>query len=568
MAELVDPLVVLPVEIILQILEYAPVSAVLSLSGVSKAWNSFESRYQDAIYSSPSKVALPPGARRDPSWFQSNSESIAKYFDGTASWKDLCKRQTRLERNWGEAYPTGSESFLQVGNDPIWRFRPDFKRRFFISTSQTGGLNVTCMDSGRLLWRLPSTLGNHEHAVRPYAHLEYQDGMAVFDSDGNTLEVWQTDQEDDPRGVFRQVALLDHPCQTRGFQLSHWTLCVVSNQGQGFVYDMTQRPPKLTTNIRIENGAVGHLDQSEDTVMFSMGKRGYHAYNKVSGEFIGALQPSNCSERYHIHHPDVSHPSPESLMAVASPGLAAPAVRLGARLPTEPLEIDKGPLPPMSPRERALVGENTWGAGMLHGDLFAGYSRGGLVFVCSNWRKALESQADLTANSYILECESDWSRIRFDFGGWLSVHNHRIMFEIRERIYVIALDANNRVQDSRASYSVVASEIPECDLPVSYMTLCDDAIMTTYTVCQVVSAYVLFCVLISSVCRSSAIEKRCQNAVEALSLSIALLYCRRKRSAYLIWHQRISRPGMRFTVKIHLRHGMVCGIMESSARMR
>ena len=482
-----DPLVVLPSEIVLQILDYAPLATLASLTAVSKDWHSFiDDRYQDTIYSSPSKTALPAGAPRDRSWVQSTRNSFAKYFDDATSWKDLCKRQMLLDRNYAQSHPTGSELFLQVGNDPIWRFRPDFKRRFFVSTSQTGGLNATCMDTGRLLWRLPSTLGNHVHAVRPYAHLEYQDGMAVFDSQGNTLEVWQADHDGAARGEFRQIALLDHPCQTRGFQLSHWTLCVVSNQGRGFVYDMTQRPPKLTTIIRIQNGAVGHLDQSEDVVFFSMGKQGYHAYNKASGEFMGALQPSYCTERYHIHHPDFPGRSRDLLMEVASPGFTTPACRVGPHLPLTPLEIDKGPLPPMSDYDQALVGENTWGAGMLHGDLFAGYSRGGLVFVCSNWRKALESQNGLTANSYVIECQSDWSRIRFDFGGWLSVYNHRIMVEVRERVYIIALDDNNRVQESerpgRASYSLVASEIGECDLPVSYMTLCDDAIMTTYTV--------------------------------------------------------------------------------------
>ncbi|KAK1142980.1 hypothetical protein N8T08_007221 [Aspergillus melleus] len=481
-----DPLVLLPPEIVLRILDFTPIPALACLTAVSKAWHQFiDGTHQEAIYSAESKTTQPAGGVRDFS-FLSDNTSFAKLFEGTTSWKDLCKRQTLLARNWAQPHPVSRESVLQVGNDPVWRFRADFKRRFFISTSQAGGLSVTDMDTGHMLWRLPSTLDRDRDAVRPFAHLEYQDGMAVFDREGDAVEVWQADQEGAARGEFRRIAILDHDCQTRGFQLSHWTLCVVSTQGQGFVYDMTQRPPTRTTHLQIEHDAVGHLDQSADVVIYSMGPRGYHAYDKKSSEFLGALHPSHCTEKYHIRPPAAAAPSPSAALEAA--------VRQGPThelfRPWEPrndclvpIQLAKGPLSPPSDPEHVWHAEDEWGAGMLHGDLFVGFSRAGRVFVCSDWRKALVGPDSLAAHSALLECETDGAS--FDLGGWLSVRNHRIMFEIQDRIYVVALDDENRVQDVerpvRASYSLLTSSMPQLAVPVSFMALYDDAIMATYT---------------------------------------------------------------------------------------
>lgn len=482
-----DPLARFPPEIVLRILEFSSVSALAALTVASKAWHQFiDHTHQEAIYTSEYKTFRPPGCPRARELsFLSDAHSFSRLFEGTASWKDLCKRQTLLARNWADRRPMSQESVLQIGNDPVWRFRPDFKRRFFVSSSHAGGLNVTDMDTGRILWRLPSTEDSDGDAVRPYAHLEYQDGMVVFDREGDGVEVWQADQDDAPRGEFRRIAILNHDCQTRGFQLSYWTLCVVSNQGHGFVYDMSQRPPTLRTHLNIEKDAIGHLDQSEDAVIYSIGPKGYYAYDKTSGDFLGVLQPSNCTEKYHILPPAASSQSATAALAGAArygsihrpfpPG----APRKDSLVP---LEVNSGPL---ATSEHLWEGVNEWGAGMLDGDLFVGFSRSGSVFVCSDWRKAIRDQASLAANSSIIECKSDGSS--FDLGGWLSVENHRVMFEIQDRIYVVALDERNRVQDlngqSRASYSLLTSSAPQLAVPVSFMTLCDDAIMTTYTVC-------------------------------------------------------------------------------------
>ncbi|KAJ5788243.1 hypothetical protein N7457_003233 [Penicillium paradoxum] len=480
-----DPLTVLPPEIVLQILQFSPVSTLASLTATSKAWHRFiDVTHQDAIYTSESKTAQPLGGVRDFS-FLSDTHSFAKLFEGTASWKDLCKRQTLLARNWAAQRPVSHESVVQVGNDPVWRFRADFKRRFFISTSHAGGLNVTDMDTGRILWRLPSVDSGGEGVCR-HAHLEYQDGMAVFNDEGDSVEVWQTDHEGAKRGEFRRIATLTHDCQTRGFQLSHWTLCVVSNEGQGFVYDMTQRPPKRKTHLKIERGGIGHLDQSADIVIYSMGAKGYFAYNKESGAFLGTLKPSQVTEKYHIPPPPASTAS--GAAALAGAARLGPMPQSFAPGPSGkdsliPIQIARGPLPPPDEADHVRHGEDEWGAGMLHGDLFVGFSRAGRVFICSDFRKALRDEASLAANSSIIECDSDG--LSFDLGGWLSVRNHRVMFEIQDRIYVVALDDDNRVQNvdnpTRASYALLTSSAPQLAVPISYMALADDAIMSTYT---------------------------------------------------------------------------------------
>ncbi|KAG9185466.1 hypothetical protein G6011_08010 [Alternaria panax] len=497
-----DPLTVLPPEIVLRILDFTPVSALASLTAVSRAWHQFiDETHQGAIYSSPTKTLQPhttshqPRTARDYS-FVDDYTSFSKFFDNIPSWKDLCRRQTILTRNWNSAQSVTRESVLQVTNNAVWRFKADFKRRLFISTSHAGGLNVTGMDSGRILWQLPSVLdSNSGDAVRPYAHLEYQDGMAVFDREGDAVEVWQTDQEGTARGEFRRIAVLDHDCQTRGFQLSYWTLVVVSVEGQGFVYDMKQSPPRLTTHLKIEEDAVGHLDQNEDVVVYSMGARGYHVYDKKTGEALGTLQPSQCTEKYHIKPlPPTDDPSSNAALAALSTGRPSRPI-FPASNPRKnrlkPIQLAKGYSATSSSRlldtEHYNNDEDEWGAGMLdrESNLFVGLSRFGRVFVCSDFRKALEDGANsLARQSQILQCDSDGSS--FDLGGWLSVRNHRIMFEIQNRVFVVALDGNNLIslgeQDAgRAlSYCYLNSSAPQLACPISFMALYDDCIMTTY----------------------------------------------------------------------------------------
>lgn len=473
-----DPLVLLPSEIVLRILEYATLSSVASLTQLTRTWHAFiDETHQDAIYSSHSKAERPP----DTKTFNFASESLDyyKYYRNIQSWKDLCKRQTLLSRGWKRERPVTRESTIQIGNDPIWRFRPDFKRRIFLSTSQMGGMNVTDMDSGRVLWRLDAD------TVRPFAHLEYEDGTAVWDREGDAVEVWKTDIDDAnlAKGEFKRVAVLEHDRQTRGFQLTNNTLCVVSSEKKGYVYNLSGEP-QLLREIDIEDGAVGHLDQGSDVVAYSLGDKGYHFFDKATGESLGILHPKHTTKAYHIAHPKSQL---DCRLGVGSVGRASDTYppQFPGKNRTVPLQIQKGKLPPQGFVTNTPLEDDEWGAGMLDGDLFAGVSRGGRVFVCSNWRKALASQAgfkEVTAN---LECDSDGST--FDLGGWLAIRSHKLMFETQDRAYIVGLNDDDTIKahdenPQRPSYAYATSSAAQLAVPVSFMGIYDDCVMTTYTV--------------------------------------------------------------------------------------
>lgn len=470
-----DPLALLPAEIVLRILDFASLSSVASLTRVTKAWNAFiDTTHQDAIFSSPSKVERPLSSK-DFS-FAKESLSFSKYADDISSWKDLCRRQVLLAKGWQSKIPVTRESTIQVGNDPIWRFRPDFKRRIFLSTSQMGGMNVTDMDSGELLWRLDA------NTVRPFAHLEYEDGTAVWDREGNAVEVWKADP-DAAKGVFQRVAILEHDRLTRGFQLTKNTLCVVSSEKKGYVYDLSGEPT-LKREIDIEEGAVGHLDQGPNVVAYSIGNKGYHFFEKETGEFLGIIHPKNCSNTFHINHPK----SPlDCRLGVGNSGRAGDAFppRCPGKDRTAPLKVERGEHPPRPGVNVLPLEEDEWGAGMLNGDMFAGVSRGGRAFICSNWRRALKSEVDFKEVTASIECDSDGST--FDLGGWLAVRHHKIMFETQDRAYIIGLNDDNTLKShdespQRPSYAYATSSAAQLAVPVSFMGIYDDCVMTTYTV--------------------------------------------------------------------------------------
>ena len=389
-----DPLVLLPSELILQILDFASVSTVSNLTRLNTRWHNFiDEVHQDAIYSAASKTLHPPDAK-DMSFLRA-AENFTRCEASITRWKDLCRWQIELAQKWAEQSPLATETILQVGNDPVWRFRPDFQRRFFMATYQSGGLSVTDMDTGESLWRLSYC------DVRPFAHLEYEDGTAVWDRGGDSLEVCQLSE--DGRGHFERTAILEHTCQTRGFQLSGGVLSVVSDQGLGMVYNLTVSPPILLKKLDIEPHAVGHLDQTEDVVMYSMGSRGYHLHDKASGEILAAIQPDSCSVLFEIIHPlwpngsyeNNVHHGPTSALS------APPKPSSGHMIP---LIVRDSLLDTQSDNEPEL---DEWGAGTLCENLMVGISRRGRVVICTDWRGVVQKRVGFAEVSYQIACQSN-----------------------------------------------------------------------------------------------------------------------------------------------------------------
>ncbi|KAF2165322.1 hypothetical protein M409DRAFT_67191 [Zasmidium cellare ATCC 36951] len=475
-----DPLAQLPSELILRIIEFTPTASLAALTRLNHSWNSFiDETHQEAIYSTPGRTYHPLGVR-DFTSLKQDGRSFSKYYDNITSCKDLCRRQTLLSKNWSHERPLTKERIIRVGNDPIWRFRPDFQRRVILSTSHSGGLNVSDMDSGRLLWSLDRDV------VRPFAHLEYADGIACWDCEWEGVEVWRIGREGGEK-----VKVLGHDVMTRGFQLScfgdgegkKWCLCVVSSEGCGFVYEGLRGDLELTRRITIPTGAVGHLDQDESVVVYSMGNEGYWFYEKGSGENLGVLDPEQAGcEVFFARHPD-KRPRRATALGMQD------GMGKSARDRTTPLTVQAGSFPG---DDRVSLDEDEWGAGMLSGNLFVGVSRGGRLLVCPNWHKLCAEKNKKKNLIQIIDCDSDGSS--FDLGGWLSVRDHRVMFEIQDLIYIIGLTDDDHVQASnpthqedegvllaRPSFTTATSIKPQLANPVSFMGLYEDCIMSTYT---------------------------------------------------------------------------------------
>ncbi|GAB7358848.1 hypothetical protein MBLNU230_g4071t1 [Neophaeotheca triangularis] len=524
MSEATSPLSALPAELVLRIIDFADVPSVAALTQTSREWHKFiDDTHQQAIYSSPTKTSQPPN-NRDLA-FLDDYKSFAKYYDGATTWKEACKRQTMLQRNWNSEQPVTRESVLKhINTSRVWRFRPDFKRRLFIATAEHGGLLVSCMDTGERLWSLSP------REVRPCAHLEYQEssGTAVFDRHGNAVEVWKTDWTMS-RGEFRRVAILPHNCLTRGFQLSYDTLCVVSSEGFGFVYDMEPEPSKRTT-IKIAQGAIGHLDQDEEVVMYSLGEKGYHVHDKTSGQRLGVINPSSCPNICHIRDPDED----DVISGSGNQSTPFPPTR-PSRQRTQPLKVQTGPFPfkgssatrnPPWLREfpeeapedddYTPLDEDEWGAGMLDGHTMVGISAGGRAVICPNWRDSLvecpnhdkesaagdnfleelygQEQEEGHNHMTVIECEQDDNPENFHLGGWLSIHKNRVLWTCGPRIYILALEddgtviitpatgdgEDDSIPSNKASYCVSTSAISAYAPPVSFMAVYDDCIMSTY----------------------------------------------------------------------------------------
>lgn len=373
------------------------------------------------------------------------------------------------------------ESIVQVGNDAVWRFRADFKRRIILSTSQEGGFCVTDMDSGGLLWSLPKS------DVPPCAHLEYDDGTAVWNGEDGSLQIWSTGQAGRPRGELQHRYSLSVGYRSRGFELSHGTLIVVGDDGKAAVYRLTDEKPELLQSISIEPAATGHVDQSQDTVVICFGTKGYSFYDKQSASRIGSIDFGTVNRLHHINHLHNAFDGPSwsgnVLDYLPSVRVFPPANPSTDRL--TPLDIGEGELSRGEHQDWIRLEDDEWGAAVLSERMMIATSKGGRVFVCTDWRACVEDSKRLADLSLMIECESDGSN--FELGGWLSVKDLRIMFEVLDRIYVVSLhldDDNRPCVGFLSSFSLLASSTPQLTTPVSFMTLGDDCIMSTFTVSQ------------------------------------------------------------------------------------
>lgn len=149
--------------------------------------------------------------------------------------------------------------------------------------------------------------------------------------------------------------------------------------------------------------------------------------------------------------------------------------------------ILRGPLRSNHPVPIAVhtpaMADDDWGAAMLNGKTMVGVSRGGRIMVCTDWERALRSEDDFAAVTSLIECEPS-TGADFDLGGWLSIHKtpagKRILLEIKNRIYILRLDPQDLL-DIKLPILVATTSSPSLGVPVSFMGVYDDCIMSTFT---------------------------------------------------------------------------------------
>lgn len=279
-------------------------------------------------------------------------------------------------RNLSSGQPKVSSRLIRGDqSERVWRLRPDFETRMIIYTRETGGLHVVGMDDGIVHWSLD------EEAVGAYAHLEHDRGTLAFNAEyGNTIDIWRrADLVSGAwarRAEYVKVGRLPHPLNIRGWHLRGSSLCVVSNQGKGWVYDVSATPPVLSQTIDIRSGARGHLEQDDTMVMYSMKSNGYDFHYKADGKYYGTICPADwdLDERNFF----------------------------GLSLLPRPVDRKATGQAALHPLEKTIdIDENTeWGVGMVCGKHMIGVSREAEVMVVSDWPRVAKDP------SYARECTS------------------------------------------------------------------------------------------------------------------------------------------------------------------
>ena len=455
----------LPAELILRVIDWLPSAALSVLYRTSSGWNSFICTHEQVIFASKVDHAIAMPQRLRSPYVPPDARYLTKSFHSITSWKNLCMKQVLLRRRWMSMETQWRTSVIKMGRRSVWRFRADFGRRLILSTHKLRGLVVNDMDDGRQLWQHGVSLLDLD-VVGSFSHLEYSDGNACWSNWGRPIEIWKHDDSlDSKRGHFFRVALIPEDPFTRGFMLRYPTFCVVSTAGIGIVWDVSHSPPRQLTKCTIKEGAVGHLTQDSEVVMFSMGQGGFDLHSKTTGQKLGNLNPGND----HVGVFQVVHPSK---------GRTSSGDHKSSFLP---LRVE--PADPLSRASRPLR-EDEWGAASLEGSIMAGISRGGRLCICRDWKRAIKS-AD-AAKASIIVYQFDYRVEDFDLGGWLSIRNGRVAFQVQNYIYLYQLPANGSntpiENHDHGTFSAILDVEDHIRNPISCLEVTDDGILSTHLI--------------------------------------------------------------------------------------
>ncbi len=511
-----DPLNYFPPEIVLDILHLLPISDVASLTRVSRKWHAFiDERHQDRIYSEPTKTDRDP-SMIDPSLYH-RGLSFVKYYEHAKSWKELCKKQILLKRNWASATPVTGETIIDLPGTATWCFYPDLKRRFMVTISHSGDvISVICMDTGRQLWSLKRNVYRQiECESWMWAPLVYDEvggrGMAVWCDRRGNLEVWCTTEESGgERGMFEQTAVFAHHCtndqKACRFNIGYNTLCLRLYTGEAFVYDMLQSPPQLVNKHKTRHNIVELSHQDQDHILYGIGHT-YDVHLKATGKYLGSLKPyrdlieGTRTIFYHINTPDDDY---EKALELDTHRWHLP---VDEAFP--PRAGSKGRLLPVTiqPKQceysdyQFMDEDNGAAPAMLSGNIMVALADNGCAIIMNNWRDCLTPMVEdpdgyngihpeydneaVEANTTVVRCASR-DEIFTGKSSGLSVHDNRILFHVRDRLYVLSLNADGTISPEghrgmeRPSYCFRPAGFRAGDRHVTSMVLFEDCLMYMY----------------------------------------------------------------------------------------
>lgn len=204
---------------------------------------------------------------------------------------------------------------------------------------------------------------------------------------------------------------------------------MVSSEGLLTMWDLSEIPSTPPTAvlltqpmrvINIKSGAIGHLHQAPDVVVYSLGKAGFHIHDKFNGALLGKFPPPNIPRKniFHIKHPAHSPHLSRVIEKEQADDISALSLSQG---PIYVFGDDVGPFVPIE--------QDEWGACNVDGPYLVGISRGGRVMICSDWESVLQDSKRLEECLAIIEIDPE-AGSNFDLGGWLNLKFGRVIFEV------------------------------------------------------------------------------------------------------------------------------------------
>ncbi|KAJ7242600.1 hypothetical protein B0H12DRAFT_1236729 [Mycena haematopus] len=318
----------LPVELVVEILKFAPLSTIANVFAVSREWNSFCNVNQSILYHN---AAVFHGFISSSNVYSDLVTTLSRRsLAGVRDWKSFCYTQLYIQNSWRGEAPSFVTSHKSAGNN-VHRIKTDEQRGFLIVTTSRGGLSVVDLYDDRVLWSLP------EHYVHAYAHCEYGSGYLIFDRQGisGEKEVWRLASEvemnqDFPtfaspderqrdvscwaetfhgaasRGHFQPWAVLRPPALTRAFRFVYPWL-IAATLISLFVWDITTgelvqiiQDTQVSAEGPSSNGYLGDINYVEvsaqpDGHAFICGSNTLRAFSRASGRCVLDVPSSQVS---------------------------------------------------------------------------------------------------------------------------------------------------------------------------------------------------------------------------------------------------------------------------------